>query len=105
MTSPSKTEIEKQIDPRALDSAEQRQRGERLRVGEGRADPEETGERVLDRRLVVRFLAEFPAEPRDQTRGDLVANRDLDVGADASRLDFEDIDAGLIGDRRQDRLS
>ena len=43
-------------------------RGQRLRVGEGRAQPEQARQVVLDRRLVVRLLAELPAEPCDQAR-------------------------------------
>ena len=71
----SKTEKQQQVDAGALDAPERRARVQRLRVGEGRAQPENARQVVLDGRLVVRVLAELPAEPGDQPGRDLLADR------------------------------
>ena len=100
----SKAEIEQQINSGALDTTEKGSLRQRLRVGERRAQTEEAGQVVLDRRLVVAFLPELPAEPGDQPRRDLVADRHFDVRADVAWLELEDVDPGLVRDRRDDRL-
>src|SRR5262249_23595476 len=77
----SEAEEKEEVDAGALDAPERVACAERLCVGERRANPQQAGDVVLDRRLVVRFEAELAREAGDEARRDLLADRD--AGCDA----------------------
>src|SRR5262249_23504314 len=94
----SEAEEKEEVDAGALDAPERVACAERLCVGERRANPQQAGDVVLDRRLVVRLEAELAREAGDEARRDLLANRD--AGCDArprigGRLDLEDVETEL----------
>jgi hypothetical protein len=97
-------EKEQQIDPRTLDATKRRARGQRLRVGEGCPEAEKTGQDVFDGHLVVRLLAELPAEPCRQAGSDLVADCHLWAGTPGIvwRVDLDDLEARLLLDSLQE---
>src|SRR5262249_1046284 len=99
------TEEKQEIDARALDAAERRARGHRLRVREGRTQAENPGQVGLDGRLVVWLRSELPAESRDEARRDLLTDRDLrpHVAELIAGLDLQDVEADLRGESSDER--
>src|SRR5205814_5104140 len=86
----SEAEKDQQVDSGPFDAAERRPDAHGLRVGVGGAEAKDARDRVLDRRLVVGFLAELPAEACDEPRRDLFADRHLRAAAQiAARLQLE----------------
>src|SRR5262249_57436517 len=101
--SSSKTEKEQQINSRPFDAAEGRSVAEGLRIGIGRAQPQDARDRVLDRRLVVWLRSELTAEARDDPRRDLLTHGKLrSKSVVAAGFQLEDVEPNLLLHRAQD---
>src|SRR5580765_2976240 len=102
MTKYLETKEEEQVDSGAFGAAEARARDTGVR--ERRAQAQDLREVVLDGRFVVVELAELAAEPRDEPRRDLLADRDAGAAADIDRgLDLERIETQCAFERRDHR--